>query len=75
MSLDRTRQLVALFDRTANDVLLSSDTFDACELDAISQVIDLMRTVNTGNLEWSLQAKRYGVAQYMREDGAIEVIL
>ncbi|KAI0543057.1 isoprenoid synthase domain-containing protein [Xylaria digitata] len=75
MSLDHTRQLVALFDRTADDVLSSSDAFDASELDAIAKVIDLMRTVNTGNLEWSLQAKRYGVAQHMREDGAIELVL
>ncbi|GAW12211.1 hypothetical protein ANO14919_015720 [Xylariales sp. No.14919] len=75
MSLDHTRQLVGLFDRTAEHVLSSSDTFDVCELDAIAQVIDLMRTVNTGNLEWSLQAKRYGVAQYMTENGAIELIL
>ncbi|KAI1430147.1 isoprenoid synthase domain-containing protein [Xylaria sp. FL1777] len=75
MSLDHTRQLVALFDRTADDVLSSSNMFDACELDAISQVIDLMRTVNTGNLEWSLQAKRYGVAQHMTDNGTIEVIL
>ncbi|KAI0969919.1 isoprenoid synthase domain-containing protein [Xylaria arbuscula] len=75
MSLDHTSQLIALFDRTAEDVLSSSNTFDASELDAISQIIDLMRTVNTGNLEWSLQAKRYGVAPYMTENGAIEVIL
>ncbi|KAI1126095.1 isoprenoid synthase domain-containing protein [Nemania abortiva] len=75
MSVDHIRQLVALFDRTADDVLSSADTFDACELDAIAQVIDLMRTVNTGNLEWSLHAKRYGVAQHLTEDGAIELVL
>ncbi|KAJ3580283.1 hypothetical protein NPX13_g285 [Xylaria arbuscula] len=75
MSLDHTRQLVDLFDRTATEVLCSSDAYSAEELDAIRQVIDLMRTVNTGNLEWSLQAKRYGVAQYITESGAIEVIL
>ncbi|KAI1351439.1 isoprenoid synthase domain-containing protein [Xylaria sp. FL0043] len=75
LSLDHTRQLIALFDRTAEDVLSSTDTYDGSELDAISQVIDLMRTVNTGNLDWSLQARRYGVAQYMTEDGTIEVIL
>ncbi|KAI0408927.1 isoprenoid synthase domain-containing protein [Xylaria palmicola] len=75
MSLDRTRQLVALFDRTADEILSSTDMFDAYELDAIAQVIDLMRTVNTGNLEWSLRAKRYGVAQHMMEDGSIELIL
>ncbi|KAJ8127315.1 hypothetical protein O1611_g6321 [Lasiodiplodia mahajangana] len=75
MSLDHIRQLVALFDRTADDVLRSTDTFDACELDAMAQVIDLMRTVNTGNLEWSLHAKRYGVAQHLTEDGAIELVL
>ncbi|KAI1119631.1 isoprenoid synthase domain-containing protein [Nemania sp. NC0429] len=51
MSLDHVRQLVALFDSTADEVL-SSDVFDARQLDAIAQVIDLMRTVNTGNLEW-----------------------
>ncbi|KAI3332001.1 terpenoid synthase [Xylariaceae sp. AK1471] len=73
MSLDHIRQLVDLFDLTADDVL-SSDSDDR-ELDAIAQVIDLMRTVNTGNLEWSLQAKRYGVAQHMTEDGSIELFL
>ncbi|KAI0117719.1 isoprenoid synthase domain-containing protein [Nemania sp. FL0031] len=75
LSLDHIRQLVTLFDRTAADVLRSTEIFDACELDAIAQVIDLMRTVNTGNLEWSLHAKRYGVAQHLTEDGAIELIL
>ncbi|KAI1755150.1 isoprenoid synthase domain-containing protein [Xylaria castorea] len=75
MSLDHTRQLVALFDRTVDNILSSTDVFDACELDAIAQVIDLMRTVNTGNLEWSLRAKRYGVAQYMTEEGTIELVL
>ncbi|KAI8950959.1 isoprenoid synthase domain-containing protein [Xylaria longipes] len=75
MSLDHIRQLVALFDRTADDVLSPTREFDACELDAIAQVIDLMRTVNTGNLEWSLRAKRYGVAQHMTEDGIIELVL
>ncbi|KAI1155245.1 isoprenoid synthase domain-containing protein [Nemania diffusa] len=75
MSLGHIRQLVVLFDRTANDVLGSADTFDECELDAIAKIIDLMRTVNTGNLEWSLHAKRYGVEQHLTEDGAIELIL
>ncbi|KAI0526002.1 isoprenoid synthase domain-containing protein [Xylaria bambusicola] len=75
MSLDHTRQLVDLFDRTATEVLSSSDSFNAEELDAIRQIIDLMRTVNTGNLEWSLQAQRYGVAQHITESGAIEVVL
>lgn len=51
MSLEHVKQLVALFDRTADEVL-SSTMFDAHELDSIAQVIDLMRTVNTGNLEW-----------------------
>ncbi|KAI1166527.1 isoprenoid synthase domain-containing protein [Nemania serpens] len=74
MSLEHVKQLVALFDRTADEVL-SSTMFDAHELDSIAQVIDLMRTVNTGNLEWSLHARRYGVAQYIAEDGAIELVL
>ncbi|KAI8629438.1 terpenoid synthase [Xylariaceae sp. FL1651] len=74
MSLDHIRQLVDVFDRTVDDVL-SSSTLDSRELDAISKVIDLMRTVNTGNLEWSLQAKRYGVAQHITECGAIELFL
>ncbi|KAI1180671.1 isoprenoid synthase domain-containing protein [Nemania sp. FL0916] len=75
MSLDRTRQLVALFDSTANEILSSTDAFDASELDAIAQVIELMQTVNTGNLEWSLNARRYGVGQYLAEDGTIELTL
>jgi hypothetical protein len=50
MSLNHVRQLVALFDGTADDVLASVS--DAREHDAMAQVIDLMRTVNTGNLEW-----------------------
>lgn len=74
MSLDHIKQLVDLFDRTADDVL-SSDTFAPNELDAIARVIDSMRTVNTGNLEWSLYAKRYGVAQHMKENGTIELVL
>ncbi|KAI0489679.1 isoprenoid synthase domain-containing protein [Xylaria cf. heliscus] len=75
MSLDHTRQLVAAFDRTADEILSSTDTFDSHELDAIAQVIDLMRTVNTGNLEWSLRAKRYGVAQHVTDDGTIKLVL
>ncbi|KAI0196127.1 isoprenoid synthase domain-containing protein [Xylaria flabelliformis] len=75
MSLDYMRQQVAVFDRTADDILSSTDMFDDCELDAIAQAIDLMRTVNTGNLEWSLRAKRYGVAQHMTEEGTIELVL
>jgi uncharacterized protein YfkK (UPF0435 family) len=74
MSLDHIRQLVDLFDRTAEEVL-SSDAFAPDELDAIAQVIGSMRTVNTGNLEWSLYAKRYGVAQHITENGAIELVL
>lgn len=74
MSLDQLKQLVDLFDRTAEDVL-SSDAFTPSELDAIAQVIDSMRTVNTGNLEWSLYAKRYGVAQHITENGTIELVL
>ncbi|KAI0544874.1 isoprenoid synthase domain-containing protein [Xylaria curta] len=73
-SLDHVRQLVTVFDNTADNVL-STDMFDACEIDAIAQVVDLMRTVNTGNLEWSLRAKRYGVAQHMTEEGTIELVL
>lgn len=49
MSLDHIRQLVALFDRTADHVLFS---FSGRDLDAVTKVVDLMRTVNTGNLEW-----------------------
>ena len=52
MSLDHIIQLVDLFDRTATNVLSLSDTYNLEELDAIHKVIDLMRTVNTGNLEW-----------------------
>ncbi|KAI1328344.1 terpenoid synthase [Xylariaceae sp. FL0255] len=73
MSLDHIRKLVALFDHTADSVL--SSVTDSREHDAISQVIDLMRTVNTGNLEWSLQAKRYGVAEHIMGDGHIELCL
>ncbi|KAJ8112724.1 hypothetical protein ONZ43_g5326 [Nemania bipapillata] len=75
MSLDHIRQLVALFDHTADEVLGSTDAFDECELDAIAQIIDLMRTVNTGNLEWSLHAKRYDVEQHLTENGSIELVL
>lgn len=54
MSMNHLRQLITLFDRTADDVSLSlsASGADTRELDAIERVIDLMRTVNTGNLEW-----------------------
>ncbi|KAI1259784.1 terpenoid synthase [Xylariaceae sp. FL1019] len=74
MSLEHTRQLVELFDRTADDVL-SDPELGAKDRDAISKIVDLMRTVNTGNLSWSLQAKRYGVAEYIKECGDIELVL
>ncbi|KAI0141836.1 isoprenoid synthase domain-containing protein [Xylariaceae sp. FL1272] len=74
MSLHHTRQMVELFDRTADDVLSKPELNDK-DRDAISKIVDLMRTVNTGNLTWSLQAKRYGVAEYMKESGDIELVL
>jgi hypothetical protein len=54
LSMNHLRQLITLFDRTADDVLLSvsASEADAREFDAMESVIDLMRTVNTGNLEW-----------------------
>ncbi|KAI1206458.1 terpenoid synthase [Annulohypoxylon truncatum] len=74
MSLAHLRILVNEFDRTANTIL-SEFPLNPEEVDAVSKVIDALRTVNTGNLEWSLQSKRYGVGQFIRDDGRIELIL
>lgn len=59
MSLAHLRILVDEFDRTA-DALLSSGSsgsestplLDAGEVDAVFRVVDALRMVNTGNLEW-----------------------
>lgn len=51
MTLAHLRILVDEFDRTANTIL-SKFPLDADEADAISKVIDALRMVNTGNLEW-----------------------
>ncbi|KAI1450562.1 terpenoid synthase [Annulohypoxylon stygium] len=74
MSLAHLRILVEEFDRTA-DTILSDFSLKPEEIDAVSKIIDAMRTVNTGNLDWSLQAKRYGVSQFISDDGHIELIL
>ncbi|KAI4863332.1 terpenoid synthase [Hypoxylon rubiginosum] len=82
MSLAHLRILVDEFDRTA-DALLSSGSsgsestplLDAGEVDAVFRVVDALRMVNTGNLEWSLQSKRYGVSQFITAAGQIELVL
>ncbi|KAI8958720.1 terpenoid synthase [Daldinia sp. FL1419] len=74
MSLAHLRILVDEFDRTAN-MLLSKFPLRPEEIEPVSKVIDTLRMVNTGNLEWSLQAKRYGVCQSITQAGQIEVIL
>ncbi|KAI0398510.1 terpenoid synthase [Xylariaceae sp. FL0594] len=89
LSLSHLRQLIDLFDRTADAVLASPTSISDSESEtesesenesendrqAIRRVIDLMRTVNTGNLAWSLQAKRYDIAQHLADDGVIDLIL
>ncbi|KAI5926298.1 isoprenoid synthase domain-containing protein [Camillea tinctor] len=74
MSFDHIRKLIEVFDREATEAL-SNVEYDAQELDAVLKTIDLMRMINTGNLEWSLQARRYGVAQHMTDAGQIELVL
>ncbi|KAI1460328.1 terpenoid synthase [Annulohypoxylon moriforme] len=74
MSVAHLRILVEEFDRTAN-TMLSEFPLNPEEVDAVSRIIDVFRTVNTGNLEWSLQSKRYGVSQFITDDGHIELIL
>ncbi|KAI2466219.1 terpenoid synthase [Annulohypoxylon bovei var. microspora] len=74
MSLAHLRILVDEFDRIANTIL-SKFPLNPEEVDSVSKVIDALRMINTGNLEWSLQAKRYGVGQFMTDAGQIELIL
>ncbi|KAH8202668.1 hypothetical protein TruAng_003154 [Truncatella angustata] len=74
LSVDYIQQLVELYDNTA-EVLLQGISYDAQAHEAVSKVVDLFRMVNTGNLEWSLVAKRYGVADFIKEDGSIELYL
>ncbi|KAI0841240.1 terpenoid synthase [Hypoxylon sp. FL0890] len=51
MSLAHLRILVEEFDRTANTIL-SNFPLSIDEVEAVSKVIDALRMVNTGNLEW-----------------------
>ncbi|KAI1775012.1 terpenoid synthase [Hypoxylon cercidicola] len=74
MSLAHLRTLVDEFDRTAN-AMLSKSALDADEVDSVSKVVNALRMINTGNLEWSLQAKRYGVGQFMTAAGQIRLVL
>ncbi|ETS87345.1 hypothetical protein PFICI_01173 [Pestalotiopsis fici W106-1] len=74
LSVDHIQQLVEVYDSTA--MMLLEDVVEDVETrQALSKVIDLFRMVNTGNLEWSLGAKRYGVSDFIQEDGSIEVTL
>ena len=50
-SLRHLQELVGVFDRTAETVLASLSPESAAR-HAAAKVIDLMRMVNTGNLEW-----------------------
>nr|AHY23920.1 terpene synthase [Hypoxylon sp. E7406B] len=74
MSLAHLRILVDEFDRTAN-AILSKFPLGIDEVESVSKAIDVLRMVNTGNLEWSLQSKRYGVGQFMTPNGQIELVL
>ncbi|KAI0007079.1 terpenoid synthase [Xylariaceae sp. FL0662B] len=73
-SVDRLRRLVDEFDRTA-DALLATASLGAADRDAVARVLDVMRMMNTGNLGWSLEAPRYGVAPHTKDDGHIELVL
>ncbi|KAI1416974.1 terpenoid synthase [Hypoxylon sp. FL1857] len=75
MSLAHLRILVDEFDRTANMILSKFQTSSIDEVESVSKVIDVLRMVNTGNLEWSLQSKRYGVCHSMTPNGQIELVL
>ncbi|KAI1379567.1 terpenoid synthase [Hypoxylon crocopeplum] len=74
MSLAHLRILVDEFDRTANTIL-SKCPLNPDEADSVSKVVDALRMVNTGNLDWSLQAKRYGACDFMTDAGQIELVL
>lgn len=51
MSVAHLKILVDEFDRTAN-ILLSKFPLSPEEIESVSKVIDTLRMVNTGNLEW-----------------------
>lgn len=51
LSVDHIQQLVDLYDRTA-EVMLLNLVHDPQTHEAVSKTIDLFRMVNTGNLEW-----------------------
>ncbi|KAI0128049.1 terpenoid synthase [Hypoxylon sp. NC0597] len=74
MSLAHLRILVDEFDRTATTIL-SKFSLQPDEVESVSKVINALRMVNTGNLEWSLRAKRYGVGPFTNPNGQIELIL
>ncbi|KAI1386707.1 terpenoid synthase [Hypoxylon trugodes] len=74
MSLAHLKILVGEFDRAA-DTLLSKFPMGPDEVDSVSKAIDALRMINTGNLEWSLQARRYGVCDFITDAGQIELVL
>ncbi|KAI1865449.1 uncharacterized protein JN550_008206 [Neoarthrinium moseri] len=76
LSVEYLQQLVDLYDTTAEVLLQEAAAGQDAEVQqAVSEVVDLFRMVNTGNLEWSLGAKRYGVNEFIQEDGSIELYL
>ncbi|KAI1093071.1 terpenoid synthase [Rostrohypoxylon terebratum] len=74
MSLAHLRVLVDEFDRAA-DAIVSEVPLNPDEVDAVSKITEMMKTMNTGNLDWSLQSKRYGVNEFMSDDGHIDLTL
>lgn len=74
LSIQYIQHLVDLYDRTAQ-TLLEDVAYDPKAHAALSKVIDLFRMVNTGNLEWSLGARRYGMTEFIQQDGSIELYL
>ncbi|KAL7627996.1 hypothetical protein AAE478_002192 [Parahypoxylon ruwenzoriense] len=72
MSLAHLRQLVDYFDCTSNTIL-SSFSLNDDDAESVSKFIDALRMVNTGNLD--LQSSRYGVSQFMKASGQIELVL
>ena len=50
VTVEQVQKLVSLFDDTAKSLL--DEVAASKSVDALRMVIELMKTINTGNLEW-----------------------
>ncbi|KAK3332958.1 isoprenoid synthase domain-containing protein [Cercophora scortea] len=72
--LDIAKEIERDFDRVA-EALLAMVKHDPAAHASVEDYLDIMRTNMTGNYVWSLQCPRYGMSEYVLQDGSLVVPL